>query len=683
MTVSELIEVAFLKLKEKKGFVERENQKQLALLIQDCIDGKQSGLFEAPTGLGKSLAALIPAIASAIVHQKRVVIATYSNVLAEQYWRQDLPLAMSLFEGELPRTQFLIGRQRYACLAELHESHPAILREFKKHSELGIESEFREFVNRKPRELTQIWNQVSAPPVCPARMCDHYSDCYYYKARRKAEKAEIIITNHSVVMQDTLLRQFSDGNLTLLGKYDFLIIDEAHDFPSAAENSLEFELSESKIGQLIGLVNKMEIAGLQVAAESNMMSKWTSECEAFRVVLTERQKDLKDYGGGFRRAGILFAAPDEVWEHPNVKSKVYEEHIEGAKQVSLKVSENVNEFLEKTNAMLSLWSFSNETEDLADVAKDSMRNYGLFIKEFGQRSAELFYLRNTGVSYLRSDEEETILRQDVVGVSEVLKDILWDRTPAVCMSATLAIDQEFDFYKRESGMTPDFEEILPSPFDFRSQAAVYLPKQDSIIDPTLARKQGFEDEYFSMVAKELSGIIKAMNGRTLALFHSRKEMESVFERMDLPDELPVFLQRRSGTATVGERFKREIHSSLFALRSFWTGFDAPGETLSCVVLVRVPFEVPADPPQVVRGAWLESRGLNPFRAYSLQLAKMLMRQGAGRLIRRSEDKGLIALLDARLQTKSYGNEILENLPPEMKVFRDVYDAIAWLKLSED
>jgi ATP-dependent DNA helicase DinG len=151
--------------------------------------------------------------------------------------------------------------------------------------------------------------------------------------------------------------------------------------------------------------------------------------------------------------------------------------------------------------------------------------------------------------------------------------------------------------------------------------------------------------------------------------------------MSLPPELPVYIQGRYGAASVGDRFREKITSTLFALRSFWTGFDAPGETLSCVVLVRVPFEVPVDPPQVARMAHLQQQGLDAFREHTLPQAKMLMRQGAGRLIRRAEDKGIIALLDPRLQTKAYGEQILANLPSDMRTFRDIRDAVGWIGLE--
>ncbi|HEY0865973.1 MAG TPA: helicase C-terminal domain-containing protein, partial [Fimbriimonas sp.] len=192
---------------------------------------------------------------------------------------------------------------------------------------------------------------------------------------------------------------------------------------------------------------------------------------------------------------------------------------------------------------------------------------------------------------------------------------------------------------------------------------------------------GTEELYYRKLARELTHIIGTLQGRTLALFHSRREMEGVLAFMDLPPELPVYTQLRSGAGTVGEKFLSNVHASLFALRSFWTGFDAPGETCSCVALVRVPFEVPVEPPQIARMAYLQTMGLDAFREHTLPQAKMMMRQGAGRLIRRSEDKGIIALLDPRLRTKRYGEQILDNLPSEMRRFDDIVDAVGWIGLD--
>jgi ATP-dependent DNA helicase DinG len=674
-----LIEAAFRALSKKPGFVDRPDQKHLALLIGDCIAEGATGVFEAPTGLGKSLAALIPAIAHAIDSGKRTVIATYTNVLAEQYWKNDLPLALSLFEGEEPSTEFLIGRQRYACIANIEQNAPQLIKPFVYRADKGVESELRQLVSKRGSDMSRLWEDISAPPVCAARLCDRYDRCFYYRARRSAERAEIVITNHSVVLQDAILRYATDDEMSLFGNIDFVILDEAHDFPQAAQSAFEFELSEERLGVVIGVVNKAEESILEIAAEADSLVGWTEACEKFRTALTACAKSLHDYGLELRKPGILVAAPDEVRQHPQVVAMSTQDLFDKARSIANEVADSVDDFIEVIGRMIEKW----DERRLADSASETLRNYEYFIREFGAGSRALFSPTGVSVSYSQVSKETSKLRYDTIGLAEPLSSTIWERFPTVSMSATLAIDKEFGFYKELTGCVPAFQEILPSPFDFRSQAALYLPKQGTIPDPTTARKQGTESEYFDAVAREVGKIITALHGRTLVLFHSRREMDEVRDRVETPDELPIYVQGRYGVATVGEKFKAETHASLFALRSFWTGFDAPGDTLSCVVLVRVPFEVPVDPPQVARQAWMESKGQNPFMSYSLPLAKMLMRQGAGRLIRSQTDRGIIAVLDTRLTTKRYGQEILDNLPEGMKAFHDIYDAIAHVGLGND
>lgn len=691
-TLQALIDQAFSRLAEQPGFVDRPDQRQLALLIGDSLEVGSSGAFEAPTGLGKSLAALVPAIAAAMALGKRTVIATYTNVLAEQYWRKDLPLASSLFEDDLPRTQFLIGRQRYACLAEIEglkqetdslfaAGNKAVLSatsNFRRQASQGIETEFRLLAGLPPRELSRAWPRIAAPPVCPARLCPHYHDCYYYRARRGAERAEIVITNHSVVLQDAQLRHASEGEMSLLGDYDFLVIDEAHDFPQAAANAMEFELNESRLAVLIGLAGKIEQAIEPIAPQAGLVQEWRGLCDDFRQSIARLQTSVREYGGKVGGAGILAASPERLLQHPQVQAICTRQALDQAKDLSAEAAFACNGFSKDIARLLKRW----DDEDLIDSekiieAKDAVKNYTLFLREFAQGCQWLFQPQGVSVSYANEHSGMTTLRHDTIDLSGPLREILWSRTPTVCMSATLALDQNFEFFRRQTGFEPEFEEVLPSPFDFSSQAAVYLPPGGAVPDPSIARKEGTEDAYFDAIARQLVEIIRICGGRTLALFHSRREMEAAYLRVKaaLP-EAPIFLQRATGVASVGERFKSESRSSLFAVRSFWTGFDAPGDTLSCVALVRIPFDVPVDPPQVARMAWLQSIGVEPFSGYSLPNAKMMMRQGAGRLIRCASDRGVIALLDPRLTSKRYGEEILANLPSGMRTFREMEEAAA-------
>ena len=692
-TVSELVEQAFANLAARKGFVERPDQQQLAWLLADLIEEKASGCFEAPTGLGKSLAALIPAIAHAIVNKKRVVIATYTNVLAEQYWRNDLPLALSLFlEDGVALTsvaqasfflgiqaRMLMGRQRYACLAAMDEHMPDQIDAYRKSAKLGIETEFRQLIKRPSREITTLWQKVATPPVCPGRLCPAYEECFYYSARRTAERAEIVITNHSVVIQDALMARSSEEDQGLLGKFDFLILDEAHDFPQAASNGMEFELSGAKLAALDGIVNRLESAILQLAQRMGEGFEWQKTCADFKDLVTRCQAQLVAYSLSLGRTGILTASPQDVLDHPQVQANKTHDNMRGARELAEQVSEICESFVHSFEQRLVRWR-DKEPEQTRPVT-EATRNYATYIREYGLGCFSLFTPEGVAVSYAGRVGTDAMLRQDIIGLAEPLTKLIWDRHPYACISATLALDGNFDFFRRTTGAKPQFEEVLPTPFDYATNAALYLPPLDTIPDPTVARREGHEEGYWRRLAAEISKIIRTVGGRTLALFHSRKEMEGVMSFLDLPPELPVYAQLKYGTAAVGERFITNTHSSLFGLRSFWTGFDAPGETLSCVILVRVPFEVPIDPPQIARLAYLQTMGINAFAEHTLPLAKMQIRQGAGRLIRRADDKGVIALLDPRIQTKNYGEEILANLPGGMRTFRDIRDAVGFIGLE--
>lgn len=683
-TPSALIEQAFARLAEKAGFVERPDQRQLSLLISDMIEGPSNGAIEAPTGLGKSLAALIPAIAHAIASGKRTVIATYTNVLAEQYWRKDLPLALSLFEATdvaQIKTAFQIGRGRYACLVAMEEHSPDLAGPFSRIAELGIETEFRGFVPLPQRQISPLWQKIAAPPVCPGRLCPAYNDCFYYKGRRLAEKAHVVITNHSVVIQDAILAQASDDGKGLLGEFDFLILDEAHDFAQAALNGLEYELSGPRLGMLIGIASRLESSLLSLARMADDEPQWRQACHDFREAMEHSQRALISYSLDLGQPGILTMTPAEVLDHPQVKLNKAKGGVEAAKEVAGEVAKEAAGFAKAVDLLIDKWRVTVGGGEQVKLAQDTARHYLQYIRGVGEGASLLFEPRGVAVSYAGRSGTDAMLRQDLIGLAEPLKEMVWDRTPYVCLSATLATDGNFDYFRRSTGAEPVFEEVLPSPFDFRSNAALYLPKAGRIPDPTVARREGTEELYFQAMAQELSEIIRACGGRTLALFHSRKEMEGVMKYMNLPPELPIMLQAKSGVGMVGERFKSNVDASLFALRSFWTGFDAPGETLSCVALVRVPFEVPFDPPQIARLAWMQTQGLDAFSGHTLALAKMMMRQGAGRLIRSAEDKGIVALLDPRLKSKRYGEEIIANLPSEMRQFEDIYDAVGWIGLE--
>ncbi len=678
MTAQELVQLAFERLAQRSGFETRHDQVQLSLLLSDLIEQGSTGLFEAPTGLGKSLATLIPAIANAIANDKRTVIATYTNVLADQYWRKDLPLALSLFDAHVP-TAFLIGRQRYVCLMAMDEHMPGEVESFQLGAEEGVENEFRRLIRKPDREINKLWPQIAVPPVCPARACPAYDDCFYYQARKKLEKAKVIITNHSVVIQDAASSDPEAEREGMLFKYDFLVLDEAHDFPSAALNGLEFELSGSRLGSLTGIANRLENLVVPLAEVTGERREWHEKGEELRHQVQVAQKELVALGMQLEHGGIVAVTPEEIDDHPAVQRAHAKQYLTQVESIAERVRNACDRL--STDAVLRVERYRQEGKHPeAKTIADSSRNYISYVRDFAAGAHELSRPSGAAVSYIGNPRSEVILRRDYIDLREPLTGLIWDRVPYACLSATLQVDNEFDYFKQLTGTKPMFEEVLPSPFDHSLQCAVYMPKRDAIPDPTLSRGAG-EQTYYRAIARELSQIIEACQGRTLALFHSRKEMEGVYAFMEVSEDLPILVQGRTGVAMVGEQFKKNIFASLFALRSFWTGFDAPGETCSCVALVRIPFEVPVEPSMIARMAYLAQQGMDPFQSHTLPNAKIIMRQGAGRLIRSENDKGILALLDPRIQTKRYGEQFIANLPPGMRQFNDILDAVGWIGLE--
>ncbi len=673
-TATDLVEAALARLLDMPGYSERAGQLHLAQVVCDLIGHGQRGLIEAPTGLGKSLAALIPAIAQAIVSGKRTVIATYTNVLAEQYWRKDLPLALSLFESSSGiRCAFLIGRQRYVCRLGLRDTMPSEFPEYSNRLDLGIDTEFRKLSRSPYASINSLWQKVSVPPVCPARLCPEYDSCWFYGARKQAERAQIVITNHSVVIQDALNAKHSDSGEGMLGAYDFLIVDEGHDFIQAAQSGLEFDLSSAELHMLMGLCGRIESALSTIADQCHGKRELTDLCEEFRSGASMIERDLATYGLQLAKGGILKTSPSSLEEHPSVKSALAPNGLEGATRIATSLFECCHRFVSALTKLLTQWEDS--AGESVKQAKEAVRNYMNYMSEIGAEALALLQPEGVTVSYVRSHTSSAALRSDTIGLAEPLTELIWDRKPYVLLSATLAIDNDFAFMRRTLGCQPDFEEVLPSPFDYCHQAALFIPKTGRVSDPSVARKNGTEPAYFQQIADHLTEIITTMGGRTLALFHSRREMDEVNKRMTLPPGLPILVQPSSGAAYIGDQFKEEENASLFGLRSFWTGFDAPGVTLSCVAIVRIPFEVPIEPPALARMAHLTQLGLEPFSSWTLPMSKMIVRQGAGRLIRHNDDRGVIAILDPRIRTKRYGEEMLANLPPELRTFSDLADAL--------
>ncbi len=666
----EEVQGALRRLSERHGFQRRPGQEQAALIIADAIEGAARAMIEAPTGSGKSLAALIPALA----HAKsggRVVIATFTNILAEQYWRKDLPIAMSLFdwpEDEPPKATYLVGRTRYACRLELERrAGTAIAERFLDKAENGTDSEFFSIAQRW--QDRRLWREIAVPPACQGRKCTHYRDCFFYRARSAARSAKIVITNHSVFLSDLLVRQSTQGRQDLLGPYDFAILDEGHDFPQAAASAMSYSLNQEVLRQSLEVVQRaLDDPSLQRGALKGLIPLAHKRFRAGVRAAEEAYQRL----GQVAEPGIVAVSPEELLFDPRVGRSQLQSHPSALTELLDTVIAAYEGFFEALQKLKSARG-ARSAEEGDDEVFDMLLMYVAEILYQCQRMKEP---DPVSLTYLDVEPRLSVNRE-VIDVGERLRALLEGGPPCAVLSATLTVDGSFQFLSQESGIRAQFEEALPPVFDFERHAALYVPSLDAIPDPSTSRDEDSAPLYYEAVAEQVQRILQTVGGRSLVLFHSRKEMEAVYRIVEERTSLPILMQQSSDAREVGERFRRDIHASLFAVRSFWTGFDAPGETLSCVVLVRIPFEVPVDPGQVVRHAWLRSQGRDPFWEYTLPLAKMMVRQGAGRLLRTESDRGVICLLDPRVRTRSYGRQLIENLPP-MPVFERIEDAVAFV-----
>jgi len=595
------------------GFTPRPQQLALADAVAATLSGDGHLIAEAGTGVGKSLAYLVPAALSG----RRVVVSTYTRSLQAQLADQDVPMARNA-TGQPVVTAVVKGRYNYLCRAQLETAHQRVelwdadgyerLRPWLDRTTTGD----REELDHVPSET--LWRELAVgPDRCRGRVCGHLDRCFAERARQVAMSADVVLVNHALYMADLGLRSASSGAVGILPEHDVVVFDEAHTLEDVAASWLGVRLSLASLGRF--------------ARDVERASTW-SRAEP-------PQADLRRL---LIHAEALFGALPA-----GTRTRLRQAHIDQLPRVA---ADGMRD------ALAAVASALRGTGEEADTLARSADAQAAALEAVLEPDHD-----QTVVWSERSGRGQDVeLRTAPIDVAPQLADLLWDRVEgAVLVSATMSLRDGFTHLRQRLGLSSARELRLGTPFRVAEQARLYIPGRGP-------RRHSTDGEPPEWVADEISALVRASNGRALVLFASYRQLDRVSALLDGRLGHTLLRQGDAPRERLLEEFRRDVHSILCATTSFWQGVDVPGEALSLVVIDKVPFAPPDDPLVSARSEAAERRGESGFVAVQLPRAAMLLKQGFGRLLRREDDHGVVAILDRRVVTRRYGEYLLGSLP---------------------
>lgn len=619
------------------GFAARKQQQEMADRVASAIDEGKHLIAEAGTGTGKTFAYLVPAIMS----QSKVLISTGTKNLQDQLFHKDLPVVTKAL-AQATTVAKLKGRANYLCLHRLelaeYEGRFATpemansvidIREWSAQTTSGDISEMSSI-----SEDDMIWSSVtSTSDNCLGSDCSYFETCHLNEARRQAQAADIVVINHHLLFADMMLRD--DGFAELLPQADAIIVDEAHQLAEVASSFFGESISGN---QLIELGRDSETEYLSEINEDPNFVRIAS-------VLQKLTKDLRlVFGTEQRRAD---------WQSIS--------HNKEFKQAVLAVAEQLAT-LEKQ--LLPLAERSKGLESCYERCVDLHSRFNRLTMDVPDEHVHWFEThRRSFTFHITPFDISEIFNSQMQAMNAV-----W-----IFTSATLTVANSFEHFKQRLGIETDNTAIWDSPFDYSKQAVMYVP--ESLPDPTTA-------EYTAAVVDKALPIIEACQGGVFFLFTSHRALQQAAELLDAELEVPLMVQGDKPRDVLLSQFRNQGNAVLLGTSSFWEGVDVRGEALTCVIIDKLPFASPGDPVLKARIDNMRKKGGNPFIDFQLPTAVITLKQGAGRLIRDVNDRGVLMLCDPRLITKPYGKIFIDSLPAMMKT-RNEQKVQGFLKMKID
>jgi ATP-dependent DNA helicase DinG len=665
-------------------YEDRQCQRDMAAYITDGYNDGGVQLLEAGTGVGKSFAYLVPALAWARANGERTVVSTNTINLQEQLVGKDLPLLRRALADEeySPTFALLKGWRNYLCLARMHQAVSAqrtLLEPDKLDELLGIAEWSGHTADGTLSDLpvtpsAEVWDEVSAEPdLCTRLKCPHFDRCFLFRARRRAAEADVVVVNHHLLAADLSVRQAADNwqDAAVLPPYRRLILDEAHHLEDVAAHHLGVQVTSRGVRRLLG---RFERNGRGLAPTLSHELQGQSDLLS-RASLDLLQERLIPAIGTARRAseGLFLRLLERLENIPSGQLRlderfsadpIWDAGLAFDLDATLSSFRTLRETVETIADRLSQSEDTDRRTQLLQELRGVIRRLDTISDGLNRA------LRPAGggpptVRWMERSARGQSVALSVVplDLAPILRELLFDRLDTVVLtSATLAAAGDFEFLESRLGLSRDpspvqVREIFPSPFDYPSQCVFGVPND-------LPEPRADELGHGAAVVQVVSDLAFASDGGMFVLFTSHVALRRAAQelRAGLGNRWPILVQGEAPRDVMLRRFRELENAILLGTDSFWEGVDVPGRALRALILNKLPFKVPSEPITAARLERLAEEGRDGFVHYLLPHAALKLKQGFGRLIRSRQDTGIVVLLDSRVVTKQYGQLLLSGLP---------------------